>query len=300
MLSIQQVGKEILGDNPSSFYVFLGNEYGIKKKYLDHLSLYYNEVVELQSVDDVFNLFKQKHLFSPKPTLYIVRYDTDFIKTINNKTEEYIKSLKIVGTIVCVYEGDSIASKCDKYIPDMSVSFDNISDDLCFKYLKKDFNNLDDKVLQYIAKHSHGYYQANNMCAAIYNISNETTLNDIKYAFDISNETTDEDFKSRFIKKDYLSLVNMLDNYEDLTNIYYLMLNSLLDIEKQITSKYKQANGSNKWNLQDVYNMFMNVYNELKKTRKISSYSIRYSLEYLLSLLNYRPIPALEDLEWSL
>ena len=204
MLSIQQVGKEILGDNPSSFYVFLGSEYGIKKKYVDHLSLYYNEVIELEYVDDVFNLFKQKHLFAPKPTLYIVRYDNNFIKSINNKTEEYIKSLKIAGTIVCIYEGDSIASKCNKYIPDMSVSFDNISDELCFKYLKHDFKALNDTVLKYIAKNSH------------------------------------------------------------------------------------------------VYNMFMNVYHEIKKTRKISSYSIKYSLEYLFSLLNYQQIPSVGDLEWNL
>lgn len=300
MLSIQQVGKEILGDNPSNFYVFLGSEYGIKKKYVDHLSLYYDEVIELEYVDDVFNLFKQKHLFAPKPTLYIVRYDNNFIKSINNKTEEYIKSLKIAGTIVCIYEGDSVASKCNKYIPDMSVSFDNISDELCFKYLKNDFKALNETVLKYIAKNSHGYYQANIMCNSIANISKETTLQDIKYTFDINNETTDEEFRHSFMKKDYVKLIDMLERYEDLTNIYYLMLNSLLDIEKQLTSRYKKANDSNIWNLQDVYNMFMNVYHEIKKTRKISSYSIKYSLEYLFSLLNYQQIPSVGDLEWNL
>ena len=42
MLSVQDVGTQILGGNPGKFYVLCGTEYGIKKKYIDVLNSYYH------------------------------------------------------------------------------------------------------------------------------------------------------------------------------------------------------------------------------------------------------------------
>ena len=37
MLTIQDLGTSILNDNPNKFYIFGGNEYGIKERYLSIL-----------------------------------------------------------------------------------------------------------------------------------------------------------------------------------------------------------------------------------------------------------------------
>ena len=43
MLSIQDVGTEILNNNPGKFYIFGGTEYGIKCKYFDIIMTHYGK-----------------------------------------------------------------------------------------------------------------------------------------------------------------------------------------------------------------------------------------------------------------
>ena len=52
MLSIQEAGIQILGDNHGNFYIFGGHEYGIKVGYIDILSNKFGPVVECPSVID--------------------------------------------------------------------------------------------------------------------------------------------------------------------------------------------------------------------------------------------------------
>jgi ABC-type antimicrobial peptide transport system ATPase subunit len=105
MLSIQEAGQQILRGNPGKFYIFVGQEFGIKTKYLESLVNHYNgEYVEIESVNDVLSMMRTKHLIPLTPKLYIARYDEDFIQSISDSTFKNIESTKIIGTIVCIYE----------------------------------------------------------------------------------------------------------------------------------------------------------------------------------------------------
>lgn len=44
MISIQDVGKQILSGCPSTFYVMVGTEYGVKCRYIQSLTNHYGTV----------------------------------------------------------------------------------------------------------------------------------------------------------------------------------------------------------------------------------------------------------------
>ena len=73
MLSIQEAGKEILTGHPCKFYVFAGDEYGVKDKYLLALKSHYSDYVEAGLSVFVGNSFPKKS--TGDPTLNCIRSD---------------------------------------------------------------------------------------------------------------------------------------------------------------------------------------------------------------------------------
>ena len=106
MLTIQEVGTEIMQGNPRNFYVMTGSEYGIKRMYIQYLINHYKNYKEADSVESVLTTMSTKHFVPLQPTVYVVRYDDAFITSLNDKTSARIQSIKIIGTIVCLYESD--------------------------------------------------------------------------------------------------------------------------------------------------------------------------------------------------
>ena len=82
MLTIQEVGTEILTHNPRKLYVMVGQEYGVKMKYVDILAEYYGKKEEMSSMSDVINIMNTKHIIPLQPAVYIVRYDESFISCL--------------------------------------------------------------------------------------------------------------------------------------------------------------------------------------------------------------------------
>ena len=70
MLTIQDVGTEVLGNNPRNFYIFGGTEYGIKCKYISFMRNHYGNYAECQTVAEVIKLMTTHHFIPIEPTLY--------------------------------------------------------------------------------------------------------------------------------------------------------------------------------------------------------------------------------------
>ena len=83
MISIQDLGLSIMSDAPKSFYIVGGQEYGIKDKYIDHLTKFYGKKEEYPSVEDLVNFLSIKHLIPLEPTLYVIRYDESFVSSVS-------------------------------------------------------------------------------------------------------------------------------------------------------------------------------------------------------------------------
>lgn len=300
MLDIQIAGSEILGGNPRSFYAFVGPEYGIKHKYIDILAKHYGKYKCVPSVSEVLKFLNSRHLIPVEPQLYVVRYDDAFIKSLDDSTFDMIKNTNIVGTIVCIYEDSKSTSKLEKYLPDYTVDISGIESRFMIKYIHMDFPNLPDRLAELSVKFSHDYYQAQNIarCMSHCNISDLFKLPDteLSYIFGVDTVKTDNAVKRSIASRNFKSICSLIDCYPSLDQLMYVILSTLVELEKIHYNKYATSDiqeYSDLWSLEDIYNMFMQTYKKLQDSRSIST-DIEGNIIYLAALTQFKTIPSLE------
>lgn len=297
MVPIQTIGSEILSNNPKSFYIFGGVEYGIKFKYMKQLEAHYGAKVETTSASDILNLMKQKRLLPLPPKLYVVRYDTDFISSLSDKTAEMISKINISGTIVCLYEDPKHLTKCNKYLPNCTTEFTNINPKFIEKYLISDYPQLPQSAIHTITSILHDYMSCYYICNSLsmLNLSEDEITSEYIISNFVNNYVGRNKFRYSFAARDIRSCLSILDHGDiDYNYAYITMLSTLLDIEKLLckyNSKSDLSRYAKCWDAKDIYHMFLNVESELEKSRNFSEYDLYNGLVYLLGLLIFRPIP---------
>ena len=306
MISIQELGLSILSDHPSSLYILGGDEYGIKDKYIDKLTEFYKgSKYEYPSVNDVISTMSVKHIIPLKPSLYVVRYDEAFVSAINETYAVKIKSTKIVGTLVCIYSDSKQVAKIDKFLPEYTSEIYAVNSNLIAKYLKQDFPNLDARCISLAASCGQTYGHARTICKSLSHLDKDviaaTSDKRLQNLFGCSDAAIESDIRIGVASRNFRFLSVTLDRYEgDRSSLYYTILQTMIDMEKLLTSKYLDIDikeYKSRWRLQDVYNMFMNTYIELSNSRSsLTSSSIESSLIYLFALLSFREIPSPEAL----
>ena len=162
MLTIQEVGKEILTNTPRTFYVLCGAESGLKDKYISHLKEYYGNSVTLDSFDELVDQLSYEPLISV-PTLYIIRYDKDFWSKVSATTPSVIDSLYIDGTVVMIYS-DNANSKLSKFLGEFTIDISPLSDGLKIKYLTQEFPQISSIIIEAIVRLVPTYLMAQNIC----------------------------------------------------------------------------------------------------------------------------------------
>lgn len=302
MITIQDVGMQILSDNPGKFYVFGGSEYGIKEKYISILKDKYGKQVEAASVKDVIDMLSKKHIIPLEPAVYVIRYDEGFVSELSELLASKIKKLKFVGTVVCLYENVKHINKIDKHLPDVTVSIDAVSPQFVAKYLRSDFPDLSERFINIAVQHGDNYNQSRNMCRCMNSVSEASlsmmTDEDIAAFFGCSDVSTEAHIRLGVASKQFKYLIDTIENYDDDGDrILYAILQTMIELDKvldnsRVDSDIKQY--AKQWTREDVYHMFMNTYQELKKRRSSTTCDIQYSLIYLFGLLRFKPIPSPE------
>lgn len=297
MLSIQEIGLSILGDKPKNFYILGGSEYGIKDKYIEILVSKIGPKIEYENAMDVVTLMSKNHIIPLKPQVYVVRYDKVFLSTATKELAERILSLRIIGTLVLIYEEDKDVNKLDKLFPDNTASIDSIDIKHMVKYLKSDFPDLDDKTITYSAKHSTNYFQAKNICRCLDTIKNKVLLSEqqIVSLFDIQTSYSNNDVQVAVASKNFNALVYIAEHYDgDVQNILYQILRVMIELDKIQNSKYSDSplrEYAKKWTRPDIYYMFNHTYNAIKSLRSGYTIEVKDLITYLGALMVFKNIP---------
>ena len=298
MRNIQDVGTEILQNTPKKFYIFVGEEYGIKMKYIEILSKHFGCKVEAESVDYVLNIMKTKRILPLQPAVYVVRYDENFIASLNETTKVLIESCNMCGALVCIYDQPKHTSKLDKYLGDYTVSIDAVNPNYISKYLHSDFPGLNDRFINIAIKSSSDYNEAKNICRCMKNAPvNEMyalTDDEISAVFGHSNLLSEDCIKKGVASRNFKYLVSVLDNYEeDLNGVFYTILSTMIELDKCMDNSYVQSDLKQyikSWTREDIYHMFMNTYDMLIQSRTLAISDIKDVLIYLISLLKFTRI----------
>lgn len=302
MRSIQDVGIEILNSDPKKLYIFCGSEYGIKNRYLEMLANYYGETHEVSDIQSVTTLMNTKHFIPLVPALYIVRYDDAFISSLNTDNATKLIQTNIIGTLVCIYDDTAkIVSKLDKFLPDWVVDIGPVSTQFIIKYLRSDFPKLPDRLITIAAEHGVNYGDSQNICKSMMlaDIEELCSLSDdaIIRLFGKQTITNDIQLRQGIASRNFNHLVRLLEAYPgDLDYVFYTILSTLVELEKILSNRYIESDLQSyvkRWTYKDIYNMFMNTYEELKKLRSYAT-NAEASLIYLFSLLQFTEIPDVE------
>lgn len=306
MASIQEVGKAILTGKPNKFYIFAGEEYGLKVAYIDKLKALYGSYTESESVEVVLKSMGGVHLVPMLPKLYIVRYDMDFLTKVGVDTQERIFKTNIIGTIVCIYQQPKDVAKCMKYLPDYTVRIDHVSANFLLKYLKSDYSSLDDETIKKVIDVTTDYSLAKSICYDLTFLpaTSRKSLTPVAIAKAFGHEasSTEEAFKLGVAARNFKYIVQVIESYEgDLNLLLYAILSVMIELEKihkqqHTTSPYREY--SKQWPLLSIYNMFQHTYQMLQLSRKYSI-SNRDAIVYLAALLGFNPIPSVEDMQYE-
>ena len=306
MRSIQDVGTEILTNNPGKLYIMCGKEYGIKCKYMSLLAKHYNgNVISYPRMSELINFCKTKHILPVPPSLFVVRYDEEFVSHLNSETGKLISDLNVPGTIVCIYEGHKVSDKLNKYLPDYCVTIDSVEPKFVFKYLKSDYSKINDDTIFNIIKISSDYGQAQNICRCLSKLPfdqiNSLTFDDLSHIFGHTSESTDKHIKLGIAGKDFNYLNYHISKYpEDKSSILYLFLSTMVDLDKLLDNKHIDSELRpyvKLWQREDVYNMFMHSYRILSISRGSYNVDLDNLIIYLSAICCLGKIPSLEVLQ---
>lgn len=296
MLSIQDIGLSILGDNPKNFYILGGTEYGIKDKYIEILISKVGPKLEYETVMDVINLMSGYHIIPLEPKVYVVRYDKTFLSAATKELAEQILSLDIIGTLVLIYEDSKDLNKLDKVFPDNTASIDPIDVKHMIKYLKSDFPKLDEDSIGYAAKHSANYYQAKNICRCLDCIKDRVILSEkqIVSLFGIQTTYSNDAVQEAVASRNFNALVYIAEHYEsDPQNILYQILRTMLELDKIKSSKYSNSplkKYAKDWTAPDIYFMFNHTYDVIKSLRSGYTADTFDLITYLGALMVFKNI----------
>lgn len=303
MLSIQQLGLEILNHTPRNFYVLGGSEYGIKARYIDELTKYYKQKIECATVGEIIASSKIKQIIPLGPALYVVRYDEEFGSNISADLAKEIINLKVSGTVVCIYE-TKYFSKIEKYLPDNSAFIEPIHSNMIMKYLKSEFPDCSTHLLSIAAKICKNYGHARNICigmsacnpAIIDDMSDEEICKLFGYVEDSGNKEMQIAIASRKFANVNKCISEYTESYD---SVVYDFLSVAIELDKLFDKKRTESNLSeyaNLWKRQDIYNLFMQAYNQLSLIRSLSV-EPQNCLLYLAGLLQFNNIPSVGELE---
>lgn len=293
-----------MSDSPKKFYIIGGSEYGIKDKYIEKLVKFYGHKEEYPSVSALMDFLSVKHIVPIPPCVYLVRYDETFVSSISAAIVQKIKLLKFQGSVVCIYDEAKHITKLDKFMPDCTAIVEPVNLKFVENYLHSDFPNLDDRSIKIATKCSSSYGHARTICKSMSNadptILARMSEKDLERLFGCSDISTESEFRKAIASRNFVSACKIIDNYEgSLDNVVYTVLQTMIEIEKVLTSKYASSDlrdYAKFWKLQDIYHMFMNAYGELDKLRSNTSTDVRCSLIYLFGLFTFKDIPSVEQL----
>lgn len=303
MLSIQQLGLEILNHTPRNFYVLGGSEYGIKARYIDELTKYYGQKIECNTVSEIIASSKIKQLIPLGSALYVVRYDEDFGSSISVDLAKEIINLKISGTVVCLYE-TKYFSKIEKYLPDNSSFIEPIQSNMIMKYLKSEFPNCSNHLLSIATKICRNYGHARNICVGMSAcnpaIIDDMSDDDICTLFGYVEDSGNKEMQIAIASRKFANVNKCISEYtESYDSVIYDFLSVAVELDKLFDKKRVESNLSeyaNLWKRQDIYNLFMQAYNQLSLIRSLSV-EPQNCLTYLAGLLQFNNIPSVGEMD---
>lgn len=239
MKKLEDLKREILNNNIGKFYVFYGEDFGLRKHYIDRISKSFTKKSLVDSCNDVSSRTITKSLFKIT-TLYIVHGDVQFPRQNKNQIQTFINRLNDCAVIL-EYEEPLLNTTLFKEFSEYITYFPTVQKNIALEFIdselklsqecKEDmayncnnnYNNIlleSDKIRNYASirnlSEQNSYDALNSMGQLLYEYP-EFECN-IFMNYILSNNYTNIDLwikliKNKYIDKFYMSLTSMFYDF---------------------------------------------------------------------------------------
>jgi len=134
MKMLQDLKEEILNNKINRVYVFFGEDYGLRKHYINKLAEAYTEV---KVIDDAFKLgeVSSNNSLFEVPTLYIVYNDIEFAKDTTQHIDNFFTKIGKDKIVIFDYEELPENTTLFKEYQDLITNFPNVKDNIALEFV---------------------------------------------------------------------------------------------------------------------------------------------------------------------
>lgn len=265
MKNIKDLKESILNKTAGNLFVFNGDEWAIKKHYIDKIAEDYKVVKYLDDTVDLANNMVSRGLFKKK-TLYIVPHDLEFLKSSAKEFDSIIGKIKNSSNgAIWIYSAEipkTFISHFDDYITE----FEEVEEDI-FKELILHEISLMPSHVNLLCKNCKRNYGMALMeidkiksYAQHENVSNDVAFDDL-YMNGLLNIEKDkfdcQEFMNHFLIGDFTGLYHSLkclydSNFE---NVWYHLEEMITDLKiLYCFVKYGKWEGANRaYNVEHLF-----------------------------------------------
>ena len=144
MKKLEELKKEILDGKLNKFYVFYGEDYGIRKHYIDKISTYFpNKIKRYDTCDALSNNTIVANLFSTNE-LALVYNDMDFAKKNKQYITTFIQRLRDY-TLILVYEEALPTSTLFKEFSEYITYFPTVQTNIAKEFVDSEISLLNEE-----------------------------------------------------------------------------------------------------------------------------------------------------------
>ena len=133
MKNLKDLKEEILNNQINNFYVFYGEDFGLRKHYIDYLNKKFNKKLVIMHVSDLSDNMTGRNLFKLK-TLYVIPQDLDFLKERKDKVSAFINKIDKDDCIILDYDMDITNSNFFKNFEEYITYFPEVEDNIAYAF----------------------------------------------------------------------------------------------------------------------------------------------------------------------
>lgn len=125
MKQLADLKRDLLDDKVERFYVFYGEDFGIRRHYIERIKTYFEQVEYVDSYNGIGNIVTAKSLFTIKK-LIIINDDMEFAKLKAENINKFIRNIKEDFTCIFIYDDEgfeksSLYKNASQYITNFQV-----------------------------------------------------------------------------------------------------------------------------------------------------------------------------------
>lgn len=142
MKRLEDLKTDLLADKVEKFYIFYGEDVGIRKHYIDRISTYFDDKLILDNWEVVRSTVSTKSLFKLKQ-LILVFNDEDFAKQPESEVTKLLMKLNGEFTCIFIYDTDNFEKTAlFKNFEQYVTNFQSVQDNIAKEFIESELDGL--------------------------------------------------------------------------------------------------------------------------------------------------------------